>query len=168
MSDDPSFEPSLYGLWPRAPRYDGGKTVTHADAPGFYMIEPKARRRDPQEELRLLLNDLTAEMRAQFGFFRSLRRAAQKETGAGGEAVREARGDVKSATDAIALIIRTLEKADEMQRRLASERQAEDERINDKQDYEHAKAKFLELIEQRAEELAGRRIAEWQREQQAG
>ncbi len=156
MVDHETFDISLFGLWPRTPRYEGEPANRRAHA-GYHAIEPKARRANADEDLRLLLNDLTVEMRAQFAFFRKLRLAAVKKGRESDET--DVRGEVKAAADAVALIIRTLEKADELQRRLAETRRETEERTLDLRTYEDAKAHFLDLIEKRAEELAERRIA---------
>lgn len=154
------FDISLFGLWPRNPRYEGGQHfdggTARAEA-GYHFIEPKTRRGGGDDDMRLLLNDLTAEMRAQYSFFKRLRMRAAKRASQNDEA--DQRAEVKAATDAIALIIRTLEKADELQRRLAAARKDEEERQLNFRDYDHAKAHFLDLIEQRAEELAERKLA---------
>ncbi|WP_319517189.1 hypothetical protein [uncultured Martelella sp.] len=159
MVDHETCDISLFGLWPRSPRYDGdlaGRRVETA----YHVIEPKARSGDADDALRLLLNDLTAEMRAQFAFFRKLRMAAVKKSRAEDGDATDVRGEVKAAADAVALIIRTLEKADELQRRLAENRRNAEERDLNLRDYDDAKAHFLDLIEKRAEELAQKRIAE--------
>lgn len=158
MADHESFDISLFGLWPRNPRYEGGAGRTEA---GYHFIEPKTRRGGGDDDMRLLLNDLTAEMRAQFAFFKRLRMRAVKRGSQGDDG--DARAEVKAATDAIALIIRTLEKADELQRRLAASRMDEEERQLNFRDYDNAKAHFLDLIEKRAEELAERKLAERER-----
>ncbi|TCT35477.1 hypothetical protein [Martelella mediterranea] len=150
---------SLFAPWPRSPVYDGGIGVLPAEA-GYHDIEPKAKVTDADDRLRLLLNDLTTEMRAQFAFFRRLRLAAdRKSKSATDDAGKELRADVKAAADAMSLIIRTLEKADELQRRLAAARQSADDQNFDSKDYADARAHFLDLIEKRAEELAERKSA---------
>lgn len=154
MAAHETFDISLFGLWPRNPRYDGGAGRTES---GFHVIEPKTRRGGSDDDMRLLLNDLTAEMRAQFTFFKRLRMRAVKRGNQNDDA--DVRAEVKAATDAIALIIRTLEKADELQRRLAASRKDEEERQLNFRDYDNAKAHFLDLIEKRAEELAERKLA---------
>ncbi|WP_052699934.1 hypothetical protein [Martelella endophytica] len=155
MADLESLDISLFRPWPVRPRYDGGASIGRSDT-AFHEIEPKARRGETGDDLRLLLNDLTAEMRAQFSFFRKLRMAAVKK-GRAGEDGPDIRTEVKAAADAMALIIRTLEKADELQRRLAASRQSEEERHLNLRDYDNAKAHFLDLIEKRAEEIAAKR-----------
>ncbi len=119
------------------------------------------------EELRLLLNEMTREMRAQFLAFRALRSAAELTTaGAEGadDAVQKlARADLKAATDAMSLIVRTLEKVDSLQRQLARDRAADAERQADEGGYEEAMRTVEALIEARASERAEARFVEWQR-----
>jgi hypothetical protein len=121
------------------------------------------------EELRLLLNEMTREMRAQFLAFRALRTAAERTTGEGGgegtddAAQKLARADLKAATDAMSLIVRTLEKVDSLQRQLARDRAAEAERQADEGGYEEAMRTVEALIEARASERAQARFMEWQR-----
>lgn len=72
---------------------------------------------------------------------------------------KQARADVKVATDQLSLIVRTLERIDALQRVLAEERQAlmgEDE--NDTQDYEAAVAHFLKRIDELAEQKCRERL----------
>ena len=145
MAENGSFDISIFGTWPRSPRYTGGVGPAN-NGPGFHSIEPKARRGAADDDLRLLLNDLTTEMRAQFAFFKRLRVAAVKKGRGGGES----------------------EPADELQRRLAANRQEAEERHLNLRDYDNAKAHFLDLIEKRAEELAEKRIAERKTESRAG
>jgi hypothetical protein len=118
------------------------------------------------EELRLLLNEMTREMRAQFLAFRALRTAAERTTAGEGTddaAQKLARADLKAATDAMSLIVRTLEKVDSLQRQLARDRAAEAERQADEGGYEEAMRTVEALIEARASERAQARFMEWQR-----
>lgn len=157
MTEEDDGAVALARLWPRDPHYSGGLVPVEPEM-GFHSIEPKARQGDANDNLRLLLNDLTSEMRAQFTFFKRLRVAASKKARSdedGQDA--DIRVAMKAATDAIASIIRTLEKADELQRRLAAARQVEEERKFDSKDYANAKAHFLDLIEKRAEDIARQR-----------
>lgn len=130
----------------------------------------------PVEELAGLLNALTAEMGEQFRLFRRLR--ADAEAGLSGEADgdagadglrpdalrpdgKTARADVKAATDAMSLIVRTLEKIDALQRQLARDR-ADAETRRAEEDDDAAIGKRLErLIEARAEERARDLIEKW-------
>lgn len=112
-----------------------------------------------------LLNDLTLEMREQFELFRKLRVSADRlidaagdggENGDGGDeaAAKLARADAKAATDAISLIVRTLEKVDSLQRQIARDRDEAEERLGESEDYAENRRKLLALIDERAEERA--------------
>jgi hypothetical protein len=129
--------------------------------PELLFLETKTAE-PPQEALRILMNDMTQEMREQFDYFRKLRTAAEGMTGVDIDdaAAKLARADVKAATDAMSLIVRTLEKVDCLQRQLSRDRDLEAERNADRPGYEDAKARLLELIEQKANERADIIVAE--------
>ena len=110
MADLESLDISLFGPWPVRPRYDGGASIGRSDI-AFHEIEPKARRGETGDDLRLLLNDLTAEMRAQFSFFRKLRMAAVKK-GRAGEDGPDIRTEVKAAADELILLLKQIADAD--------------------------------------------------------
>lgn len=112
-----------------------------------------------------LLNDLTLEMREQFDLFRRLRISAESMIdGADEAAAKLARADVKAATDAISLIVRTLEKIDTLQRQAARER-AEAEMLEaESGDHDAIRKSFERMIEQRADERAARLFEDWKRE----
>ncbi len=147
MDDIADTDLSLFGLWPGGP--DGpdapGEARTGRNAragtqeeegvswsdqrrmraAGRFMLEVKsAEALSPVEQLSALLNDLTAEMRQQFELFRKLRGAADALISGEDEAASKlARSDAKAATDAMALMVRTLEKIDSLQRQLARDRE---------------------------------------------
>jgi len=129
--------------------------------PDLFFLETKTAE-PPQEALRILMNDMTQEMREQFDYFRKLRTAAEGMTGCDVDdaAAKLARADVKAATDAMSLIVRTLEKVDSLQRQLSRDRDLEAERNADRPGYEDAKARLLDLIEQKAKERADVIVAE--------
>ena len=78
------------------------------------------------EELRRLLNEMMVEMHEQFSTFRRMRESAAGALSDGDEAAQKlARADVKAVTDAMSLIVRTLEKVDSLQRQLARDREIE-------------------------------------------
>ncbi|PZM17097.1 hypothetical protein [Rhizobium tubonense] len=164
MSDIETFDPALFGSWPPPGRHEvtagWSAEESRAQAEGLFLETKSAEA--PQEALRMLMNDMTQEMRDQFDYFRKLRTAAEAK--AGGEVddaeAKLARADVKAATDAMSLIVRTLEKVDSLQRQLARDRDLEAERNADRPGYEEAKSKLLALIEQKANERAEIIIAE--------
>jgi len=175
MTEDLSgFDPALFGAWPAEPVYGTGPEV-EAAGPGDVTDEARLRRRlarvlleiksaegAPAEALRGMLNDMTAEMRRQFDFFVALREAADGLPEDAEEAAQKlARADVKAATDAMSLIVRTLEKIDALQRQLARDRDAAAERQDDILGREQARAHFLALIEARAEERALLLFSAW-------
>lgn len=170
MDDFENFDPALFGLWAERPAYGDGIVMDDeilADRACGVLLEIKSAESaiQPAEELRRLLNDMTAEMRAQFETFRDMRRSAEKALEDGDEAAQKlARADVKAATDAMSLIVRTLEKVDSLQRQLARDRELEAERAADEGGYEEAKARFMKLIEERANEYAARLFEAWKRD----
>ena len=170
MDEFETFEPALFGLWAERPRYDEAVRMEDLDLAKRVrgvLLETKSAEgtRSEAEELRRLLNEMTVEMRAQFSTFRKLRATAEALLDGGDEAAQKlARADVKAATDAMSLIVRTLEKVDALQRQLARDREAEAERQAEEGGYEEAKARFMKLIEDRANENAFRLYEAWKRD----
>lgn len=156
MDDFENFDPALFGLWAERPVYGGGVIMEDralADDVRVVLLETKSAENaiSPAEELRRLLNEMTVEMRDQFSTFRRMRESAEKALTDGDEAAQKlARADVKAATDAMSLIVRTLEKVDALQRQLARDREIEAERVADEGGYEEAKQRLLNLIEEKA------------------
>ena len=154
---------NLFGSW-EADRHAQLPTVPEhtARAADAVLLEMKsAEQAAGGEELRQLLSEMTRELRAQFSFFRELRaNADQLATLEGDDAAQKlARADVKAATDAMSLIVRTLEKVDSLQRQLARDRDAEAERQAEEGGYQEAVNDVKALIEARAREL----FEDWQR-----
>ncbi|GEO84369.1 MULTISPECIES: hypothetical protein [Alphaproteobacteria] len=160
----------------------GGKAWPLAEcarAAGAAVLEMKsAQPLSPVDRLAALLDDLTQEMREQFELFRQLRAAAVAilsgtaegdsdtldEAGASGvdeAAAKAARADAKAATDAIALIVRTLEKIDSLQRQLARDREDAALSSGEGEDDEAIKAELLRIIEAQAESRAKARFEAW-------
>ncbi|MDM9627077.1 hypothetical protein QTL95_14310 [Rhizobium sp. S152] len=170
MTDIDDFAPELFGLWPARRAYDGGPPEALDEdkaraVAGACMLETKSAP-SPAEELRVLLNEMTSEMREQFAAFRELRKAAEQTASAGGDdaAAKLARADLKAATDAMSLIVRTLEKIDQLQRQFARDREQAAEESEAARGLDHVKTRFLALIEERAETRARQLLAEWQRD----
>ncbi|MCO6186704.1 hypothetical protein [Rhizobium sp. L1K21] len=111
------------------------------------------------EDLRCVLNDLTAELKAQFATFKRLRLAAEKtldEAGCDEATAKLAKADIKAASEAISQIVRTLEKVDNLQRSMADARaSAADDAVTDAE-IDAMCDVFAGLIEERARELARR------------
>ena len=170
-ADVADFDPALFGLWAQRGSYDVRSADPAADdswpcdpehRTTGSMLEFKSAESPPGDELRRLLNEMTIEMRDQFAYFRELRRAAEKAGEADGDETQAkiARADVKAATDAMSLIIRTLEKVDGLQRQLAHDRDLEAERSAGSESHEQAKERFLKLINDRARML----YEQWKRD----
>ncbi|HCD82868.1 MAG TPA: hypothetical protein DEQ45_03380 [Agrobacterium sp.] len=112
-------------------------------------------------ELRQMLNELTVEMRDQFHMYRNLRQASEAALLAAAEDAsgKQARADVKGATDQLSVVVRTLERIDVLQRLLAEERAAlSGEDDTDTEDYEAAVAHFLQRIDELAEQKCRARM----------
>ncbi len=136
---------SLYREWPLRPVYVSFITLETKSLP---PDDATGTNHGP-DELWHLLNEMTAEMRAQFQFFRCLREGAGAalDEAVDDAAGKGARADVKAATDAMSLIVRTLEKIDTLQRQLARDREAAAEDAAGAQDYEDAVAFFQRRID---------------------
>lgn len=147
MVEFDAFDPSLFGDWTERVAYDAAGAQTAA-----VLLETKSADAPPGDDLRQLLNEMTREMRDQFDYFRELRRAADTVSEAESDEAQAkiARADVKAATDAMSLIVRTLEKVDALQRQLARDRDLDAERNAGTESHEDAKAKFLQLIDDKA------------------
>lgn len=154
-------DPALYGVWPDRPAHvDDGmpeaapETKSRADR---LAAEDAAR----NGNLRQMLKELTEEMREQFCMYRNLRQASEAAflSTAEDASGKQARADVKAATDQLSLIVRTLERIDALQRVLAEERAAlSGEDDTDTEDYEAAVAHFLQRIDELAEQKCRARM----------
>ncbi|MBT9368605.1 hypothetical protein [Rhizobium sp. CSW-27] len=156
---------SLFGLFGAGPEaLSAGRPADAAltqEADAVLLELKSAEAAAGAEDLRLLLNEMTREMRAQFLAFRALRAEAERQAAEGDEAAQKlARADLKAATDAMSLIVRTLEKVDSLQRQLSRDRAEEAERRAEETGFEEALRDVRQLIEARATELFRR----WQME----
>lgn len=161
MTNSDTCDPVLYSAWPERPAYVGDdmpdtapETKSRADK---LAAEDAAR----NGELRQMLNEMTEEMRDQFHLYRTLRQESEAALlGAADDAPgKQARADVKAATDQLSLIVRTLERIDALQRVLAEEREAlAAEEETDTEDYEAAVAHFLKRIDELAEQKCRARL----------
>ncbi len=159
-----SFMPELYGLWQQTRAYGCGVAAEASQAVvEEYFLETKSGASASPEDLRVLLNEMTAEMREQFAAFRELRRSAEAAASASGEevAAKLARADLKAATDAMSLIVRTLEKIDQLQRQFARDRELAIEDHETAMGLDDAKTRFLKRIEERATERARQLFEDW-------
>ncbi|AYD00219.1 hypothetical protein [Neorhizobium sp. NCHU2750] len=156
------FDPALFGLWQDRPRYEADFQMEDGELIGEVRTVLEVKSADalpsPADQLRQILNDMTVEMREQFSTFRKMRESAAAALTDGDEAAQKlARADVKAATDAMSLIVRTLEKVDSLQRQLARDREIEAERLADEGGYEEAVREVDGLIWQRAQEMFEKR-----------
>ncbi|MBX9468269.1 MAG: hypothetical protein KL839_10610 [Rhizobium sp.] len=110
-------------------------------------------------DLETLLSEFTTEMRAQFDLFRRLRAGAESLLDGADEALaKQARADIKAATDAIALIVRTLEKIDALLRQLERDRLDAEERMLEARDPEVLRGEVEALIAARVEQAVAERL----------
>jgi hypothetical protein len=108
------FDPALFGTWQERAVYGGQVPMADAALADEVRAVLEVKSADAlgsaSDELRRLLNDMTIEMREQFSTFRQMREGAVKALADGDDAAQKlARADVKAATDAMSLIVRTLE-----------------------------------------------------------
>jgi hypothetical protein len=110
-------------------------------------------------DLEHLLQEFTIEMRAQFDLFRRLRAGAESLIDGADEALaKQARADIKAATDAIALIVRTLEKIDALLRQLERDRLDAEERLIEARDPEVLRGEVEALVKARVEAAVAERL----------
>jgi hypothetical protein len=161
---------ALFGCWEAAPAHrealpEGDMLAEDVRAVVLETKSAEGVQVSAAEELRRLLNEMTVEMRGQFDASRKMRIAAEGLLAGGDEAAAKlARADIKAATDAMSLIVRTLEKVDSLQRQLARDREDEAERAAEASGYGEAKERLLKLIEVKAQAEAERRYEEWVRD----
>ncbi|WP_205927745.1 hypothetical protein [Rhizobium terricola] len=157
MDRDPEIAIALL----QAPRGERGWSLERcaARAEEAVLELKSAEAGSPVDRLTELLDDLTQEMRDQFELFRRLRTSAEGMIdGADEAAAKAARADVKAATDAIALIVRTLEKIDSLKRQLARDREDAALASGEGEDEEEIRQELLRIIEVRAEARAEARL----------
>ena len=165
MDDEQELSLGLLGLGPGEVGWRGAGSgpATGRAADAAALERKSAEGLSPLDRLAALLDDLTGEMRAQFELFRKLRATAEGLIdGADEAAAKAARGDAKAATDAIALIVRTLEKIDSLQRQLARDREDAALLSGEGEDEEAIRQELLRIIEIQAEARAKARFAVWQ------
>lgn len=163
MDHEQDLDLALLGLSPGADGWRGPERLGAADRAGTTLEVKSGDGLSPLDRLAALLDDLTTEMRRQFELFRKLRATAEKLIdGADEAAAKAARADAKAATDAIALIVRTLEKIDSLQRQLARDREDAALASGEGEDEDAITAELLRIIETQAEARAKARLAAWQ------
>jgi len=105
-------------------------------------------------DLRALLNDATEELKEQLRLFQRLRRQAADMLDDPDGDHKLARADLKAATDAISLIVRTLDKTDELQRKIDDAGEADRARHVDDATLDRLCENLNRHIADRAAELA--------------
>lgn len=130
--DGETFDAGLFGLWGQ----DGycGTPEPEADdgrAAAAVFLELKSAEAAAGADLREILNGVTLELKAQMAVFTGLRRQAEAALDDDASDQKQARADLKAANDAISLIVRTLDKTDELQRKINDAREAAEERALD-------------------------------------
>lgn len=157
MDDVVGFDPALAGPWPvgRVAVYEPGLEGEVRAA----VLETKSEP-SPIAEMQRLLNDMTTELRGQFDMFQKIRMRAEQAIDGDEAEAKAARADAKSAVDALALIARTIEKIDGLQRGLADVLAREAEEKLDDAAYQALLAGIDREITERAEERAHVLMAE--------
>lgn len=151
MFDPADFDPALVAAWPLPEALP--QLVRLAGEEGVAIETKAAKAPMPIEALQRLLSEMTEEMRRQFELFRRLRAEAEARLASEDEAeVKLAKADIKAATDALSLIVRTLEKIDGLQRSIAHDRQTALEQEFDASAYQAMLADIERKIEARARE----------------
>lgn len=168
------IDPDLYGAWGEG-GYCGGSPPPRPLAP-----EPDHRARHLAHELALelaleiksaealaagsglrsLMNEVTEELKEQLHLFQRLRRQAADTLDDPDGDHKLARADLKAATDAISLIVRTLDKTDELQRKIDDAGEADRARHVDDETLDRLCENLNRHIVERAEALARSRIAD--------
>ena len=157
MDDAVSFDPALAGLWPvgRVAVYEPRlKEEVRA-----VVLETKSEP-SPVAEMQRLLNDMTTELRGQFDMFQKIRMRAEQAIDGDEAEAKVAKADAKSAVDALALITRTLEKIDGLQRGLADVLARQAEENFDDAVYHTLVASIDRKIAERGEERAHMLVVE--------
>ncbi|URK88213.1 hypothetical protein LP421_12650 [Rhizobium sp. RCAM05350] len=166
MTSDLDFDPELFGLWPKAPVYDG--RLRHEADAGLedvarrVMLETKAEVVSPLDDLQDMLNGMTKELREQMQQFQRLRRLADDKAEAAGEEIdrKLIQADAKASIEAMSVIVRTLEKIDSLQRTIAHDRQVAADTVFDEASYNAFVAEIDQRVERRAKELCAKYIAD--------
>ena len=169
MDEADEFDISVFCLWPPGGAGADPAVVAERDEPrvrravGRLFLELKsADRPSPVDEFQMLLNDLTAEMRDQFELFRRLRASAEALiSGEDEAAAKAARADAKAATDAMALLVRTLEKIDGLQRQIVRDREATELLAEEEGGDAAIRAELRAIIDAQADARARRLLQSW-------
>jgi hypothetical protein len=149
MDAELEFDPSMINVWPLSAVAPDFAPFLAPEIKSALTTADMARDAYP-----CMLNEMIVELRGQFDSFRRLRAGAEAMLAEGGDDAKTAKTDLKAATDALALIVRTLEKLDSLQRGLAAERAAAQEEVFDDRAFDAVMQRIQEKIQMRARELA--------------
>lgn len=163
------IDPGLYGAWGEG-GYCGGaaaavispvrvpdrrtRHVTYDLAQELALEIKSAEALAAGMNLRSLLNEATEELKEQLHLFQRLRRQAADMLDDPDGDQKLARADLKAATDAISLIVRTLDKTDELQRKIDDAGEADRARHVDDETLDRLCESLNRHIADRAEALA--------------
>lgn len=159
---EPGFDPALFGLWPKAPVYDGLRPSDRDAAlmtlASRVVLDMKAHATS-LDDLQDMLNGMTKELREQMQQFQRLRDLAHKREEAAGEEIdrKLVQADAKASIEAMSLIVRTLEKIDSLQRTIAHDRQVLADAAYDEADDAELVAAFEAELQRRIDEEVRRR-----------
>lgn len=161
------IDPGLYGAWgeggycggspPRSSAPDPDRRTRHMaqDLARELALEIKsAEAMAAGADLRSLLNAATEELKEQLRLFQRLRRQAADLLDDPDGDQKLARADLKAATDAISLIVRTLDKTDELQRKIDDAGEADRARHVDDETLDQLCQNLNRHIADRAGQLA--------------
>ncbi|MDS7596535.1 hypothetical protein [Agrobacterium tumefaciens] len=146
---------SLFGDWPDSCVYRHG-VATDCDLEAAPEIKSAPVEDTTQDDLRQLLNALTAELREQCRMYQRMREVSEPLLSVAIDETpgKQGRADVKAATESLSVVVRTLEKIDVLQRQIAEERERNADRAEESEDYDAAVAFFLQRIDALAEQKA--------------
>lgn len=158
------IDPDLYGAWGEG-GYCGRAGSPSVPEPGLARAARDLARELTLEiksaealaagaDLRGFLNEATEELKEQLRLFQRLRRQAADLLDDPDGDQKLARADLKAATDAISLIVRTLDKTDELQRKIDDAGEADRARHVDDETLDRLCENLNRHIVERAEALA--------------
>jgi hypothetical protein len=170
------IDPGLYGAWgqggycgrvlpppstsaPESGRQMRARPMAHDRARELALEIKSAEALAAGADLRSLLNEATEELKEQLHLFQRLRREAANLLDEPDGDQKLARADLKAATDAIALIVRTLDKTDELQRKIDDAGEADRARHVDDATLNRICEDLNRHVADRAEALARDRLA---------
>lgn len=145
------------------PAAAGADALAFAQAGMFDMpstLELKADEPGSLAAMADMLGRMRGELDQQFRTFADLRDGAVRRTGDDqpeGEA-KQARADLKAAVDALSVIVRTLEKVDQLERQLARDRAELEAQPESQDSYDALWSEVSGLIEARVEERLAERV----------